>query len=207
MAAAAYDSDSEEDLPTLDEFLSRRHLAPNSPAVVLQQQETAVEASVTPHRAPPAVAPPKITLQSPSKPHSTPIARRSPRVSSPKTVSFQQSTPNNYSQVNDPSSSARRRSLADELFPPSPPSAPPPPPPQPAFTTRTDLYSYREPSPSIISDSEPDLPSPVKSRRNEKGEVPAAKVLERRMSRESFWVEESEDERMQQELNEQQRRG
>ncbi|ORY90850.1 SprT-like family-domain-containing protein [Leucosporidium creatinivorum] len=193
--AAAYDSDSEEDLPTLDELLGRRRIPAKTPTIVLQQQEVVAAVSVTPNRATTAPTTSNITLQSPSSPHSTPT-RRSPRLSSPAAVPPQQTTPITYSSLNHPSSSARRRSLANELFPPSPASAPPQ---QPSFTARTDLYSYREPSPSIISDSEPDLPSTVKPRRSEKsgGE---ARELDRRASRESFWVEDSEDERVQQEI-------
>lgn len=203
LMAAAYVSDSEEDLPTLDEFLSRRRIPTKLPAIVLQQQKTTVAVSVTPNRVTTAVNTSKIPLQSPSNTHSTPT-RRSSRLSSPVTAPpHQQATPITCNQINDPSSSARRRSLADELFPPFPPSAPSP---QPAFTARADLYSYREPSPSIISDSEPDLPSPAKFRRSANGEE-SAKVLERKMSRESFWVEDSEDERVQQELEAQERRG
>jgi hypothetical protein len=53
---------------------------------------------------------------------------------------------------------------------------------------------HRERSPSIIPDSEPDLPSPVKFvLRAQAGETPA---VERRRSVESFWVEDSEDERV-----------
>lgn len=200
--AAAYESDSEEDLPSLDELL-RRRIPTKPPAIVLQQQETVAVVTVTPSGATTAESTTKITLQSPSNSHSTPAQRRSPRLPSPAALPPQQTTPIKYSQLDEPTSSARRRSLADELFPPSPPSAPPPP--QPAFTVRTDLYSYREPSPSIISDSEPDLPSPVKPRRREPGGE-SARRLDRRESRENFWVEDSEDERVAQVLQEEERR-
>lgn len=195
--AAGYDSASseeeEEDLPSLNELLASRRRTPakatTRPPAPSKLQGRPDVASESPE-APLGFL---ISCRTPTTPHSTSTAapRRSVGPSTPAQATAIVGAPSVKRETLS-SSPATHQSLADELFPPSPPRAPSPP-----VQFLTKLYKYRDPSPSIISDSEEDLPSPIKPYTGATGQPRVEGELGRRISRESFWVEDSEDERVQ----------
>lgn len=203
---------SEEDLPSLDQLLAQRRvkassrkmdslaMAPPSSSLPLPSPSEPIS---TPSK------PPMTTRQPPTTSHVAtprPVAslnkspqpvRRSPRHSSSTPLQTPSSGQAKSKLSTTPSSEARHRALADELFPPSPPpdlvsTAP--------LANSTNLDSQhrrdRDRSPSIISDSEPDLPSPTKkSNKSFPASASSQVAKERKRSIESFWVEDSEEER------------
>lgn len=185
----AADSSEEEDLPSLNELLLRKR-ALTSPREGAGQQEQLPGALATSQKA--TVARPTIgESRTEGGDHSTP-PRSSPRTQA-STAELDSATASSLALVEPALSTApttdAHRSLAEELFPPSPPAP---------LNSRSNLYDYREPSPSIISDSEPDLPSPVKrsSVMSSASEEDSRRRVQRKASVESFWVEDSEDERI-----------
>lgn len=215
------ESDSEEELPTLNQLFDRL-VAATAARKQAQQQVTTTSTpsardsptsiatspkSINVVRAAPAPQPrPPATPTTPHRDQQQVERRRSPRLASTSPTTTKTPAPPsplkkvaNKVTSNDPDSAARHRALADELFPPSPPS-------QaasvlsPLTNRQEELERSRERSPSVISDSEPDLPSPVKpSVGKKRSEVELAKVRRRRRSREGTYISDSEEERVQEE--------
>lgn len=185
----AADSSEEEDLPSLAELLARKRATKSSQGGV-GQQEKVLSASATPSKVTAARTTARNDDSAQDGPHSTP-PRRSPRRPSSTAIDGVQPTAGvlRHPLPSTAPKTVNQRSLAEELFPSSPP---------PPLVTRHNLYNYREPSPSVISDSEPDLPSPVRRRTGQQSasEEGSATEVRRKASRDSFYVEDSEDERV-----------